>query len=298
MTAAPVLQPFDVALAALLLLLNAAISWAFRLGLERTLAVASVRMVAQLALAGIILKAVFAQASPLWTIALALVMVLAAGLEVMSRQQRRIDGVLPYLLGTGTLLFLGTAFSIFTVAGLIGAESWSSPRYLLPILGMVLGNALTGMSLVTDAVTGAAERERAAIEARLALGATRFEAFSDVLRRGLLTGLTPILNAMAVAGVVSLPGMMTGQILAGSDPMEAAKYQMMILFVISAATALAVLLAGVAAVMLLTDERHRLRLDRLAPPKPRRSGSGFGPSSRESFDLASGPRAHRTGAER
>lgn len=261
----PVLSPLDLAVAASLLLINVAVSRAFRLGLEKRLGLAAVRMVIQLAIVGWVLQVLFQQSSPLWTGAMALVMASAAGVEVMSRQRRRLTGVAPYALGMGTLLFVGTSFTIIAVAGLIGAEPWTSPRFFLPVLGMVLGNAMTGVSLVLDAVTGAAERERDSIEARLALGATRFKAFDGVLRRGLETGLMPILNAMAVAGVVSLPGMMTGQILAGSDPLEAAKYQMLILFVIGAATALSVMLAGFAAVVLLTDARHRLRLDRLQP---------------------------------
>lgn len=263
----PVLTPLDLALAASLMGLNAAISWGFRLGLERRLALAALRMVVQLAVVGLLLQVLFAQNEPVWTLAMALVMAAAAGHEVVSRQRRRLSGAVPYLLGAGTLLFVGTLFSVIAVAGLIGAEPWHAPRYFLPVLGMVLGNAMTGVSLVLDAVTGAAARERGAIEARLALGESRFAAFGDVLRRGLETGLMPILNAMAVAGVVSLPGMMSGQILAGGDPMEAAKYQMLILFVIAGATAMSVLLAGFAAVWLLTDERHRLRLDRLAPAK-------------------------------
>lgn len=262
---APVLTQFDLAIAASLILLNAAVSWGFRLGLERTLATTALRMVVQLSLVGFVLTFVFAQTSPAWTIAVALLMAAAAGYEVVSRQQRRLAGPVPFVLGTGMLLFVGTLFSVIAVAGLIGPEPWYAPRYLLPVLGMVLGNAMTGVSLVLDAITSAAVREQRQIEAQLALGASRFEAFSDVLRRGLRTGLMPILNAMAVAGVVSLPGMMTGQILAGADPVEAAKYQMMILFVIAGATALSVLLAGFAAVRLLTDDRHRLRLERLLP---------------------------------
>jgi putative ABC transport system permease protein len=116
---------------------------------------------------------------------------------------------------------------------------------------------------VLDTLTIAASRDRAAFEARLALGASRTDAMQDVLRRGLKAGMTPILSAMAVAGLVSVPGMMTGQILAGADPVDAMTYQVMILFLIAGATGIAVVLAGLAAVMLLTDDRHRLRLDRL-----------------------------------
>ena len=78
--------------------------------------------------------------------------------------------------------------------------------------------------------------------------------------------MTPLLNTMSVAGIVTLPGMMTGQILAGADPAEAAKYQIMIMFVLSGAAGLGALAAAYAGVLLLTDARHRLRLDRLAAP--------------------------------
>ena len=75
--------------------------------------------------------------------------------------------------------------------------------------------------------------------------------------------MMPLLNTMSVAGIVTLPGMMTGQILAGADPAEAAKYQIMIMFVLSGAAGLGALAAAYAGVLLLTDARHRLRLDRL-----------------------------------
>jgi putative ABC transport system permease protein len=133
---------------------------------------------------------------------------------------------------------------------------------VLPILGMVLGNTLTSASLVLQIIGEAAERERAAIEDRLALGATRFGAFSFVLSRALKTAMTPLLNTMSVAGVVALPGMMTGQVLAGADPIDAATYQIMIMFVLSGTSGLGALLAAVFSVLLLTDRRHRLRLDR------------------------------------
>jgi len=145
----------------------------------------------------------------------------------------------------------------------IGPQPWYAPRYVLPILGMVLGNTLTSISLALQTLTEGAERERGAIEARIALGATRFEAFADVLRRAIVTAMTPLLNTMSVAGIVSLPGMMTGQILAGADPAEAAKYQIMIMFVLSGASGLGALAAAYGGVLLLTDARHRLRLDRL-----------------------------------
>lgn len=257
------LQPLDLVLAATLLIANAGISIAFSLGLERSMALAAVRMVLQLVLAGLLLKFVFQQSSPWLTAGIGLVMVAAAGREAMSRQERRILGWQSWALGAGSLLVVGTLATVFAVAGVVKPDPWYAPRYILPILGMVLGNALTGVALALDSVTSMAAREKPAIEARLSLGATRLEAMDEILRRALKTGMMPILNAMAATGVVSLPGMMTGQILAGLDPLEAAKYQIMIMFVLAGATALSVLAAAIGSVLLLTDARHRLRLDRL-----------------------------------
>ena len=257
------LSPLDLALAALLILVNAGVSIAFRLGLERTLLLTTARMVVQLALIGLVLKWIFAQTSPLWTVLLASIMIGAAGYEAISRQERRVSGWLSYGLGAGTLLLVGTFATIFAVGGVIGPDPWYAPRYVLPILGMVLGNSLTGIALALDTLTANAWRDRAAVEGRLALGQPRFTALRDTTRRALRTGMTPILNAMAASGVVSLPGMMTGQILAGVDPVEATKYQILIMFLIAGSTALGVLVATFGGVFLITDERHRLRLDRL-----------------------------------
>jgi putative ABC transport system permease protein len=256
------LTSFDLALAAALLITNVAISWVFHLKLERSLAIAAVRMVVQLALVGLVLKLVFAQTSPIWTALIGLVMVAAAAVEVTTRQHRRISGWHVFGFSSATLLFIGLAITGLGVGVIIGPDPWYAPRYLLPILGMVLGNTMTAVSLVLDTFTETAHRERGAIEAQLSLGAHRFQALRNVLHVALRTGMMPILNSMATTGIVALPGMMTGQILAGADPVEAAKYQVLIMFLIASATALGSFFAALAGVLLLTDKRHRLRLDR------------------------------------
>jgi putative ABC transport system permease protein len=263
MSAVP-LSTLDLALAAALILINGAVSLGFGLGLERHLAIVSLRMVVQLAAIGLVLKFVFTQTSPWWTVALAAVMIVAAGYEAVARGETRIAGWRSWGLGTGTLLAVGTLATLFAVAGLIGPEPWYAPRYLLPILGMVLGNMLVGVGLVLETIGQSVRREKAAIEARLALGETRFAALDDVVKRALRMAMMPILNGMAASGLVALPGMMTGQILAGADPVEATKYQILIMFLLAGATAAAVVLAGLGAVLLVTDERHRLRLERVA----------------------------------
>lgn len=263
------LSYLDLMLAALLMAINGAISVGFRLGLERSLAIATVRMVVQLLLVGLVLKFVFQQASILWTSLVALVMLAAATYEVQSRQARPVAGWMGMALGAGPAFVAGLAATFLAVGGIIGAEPWYAPRFLLPVLGMVLGNALSGVCLVLDQIGEGLVRERGAIEAQLAQGATRYEATAGVLQRALKSGMMPILTTMTASGLIALPGMMTGQILAGAEPFEAAKYQIMILLVIAGATGLAVAGAGLGAIHTLTDERHRLRLDRLAAPKER-----------------------------
>lgn len=256
----------DLALAGALLFVNGIISVALGLRLERGLAIAAVRMVVQLSAVGFALKFVFAQASPLWTALFAAAMVLFAGTELVRRDGIRFRGWLAHGLGSATLLLVGGGATLYALLVVVGPEPWHSPRYALPILGMVLGNVLTSVSLALQTLGDGVALERTAIDARLALGAARFTAFGGALRRSIRNALTPLLNTMAVAGVVTLPDMMAGQLLAGADPVEAAKFQIVILFVLSGASALGALGAALGGVLLLTDRRHRLRLERLRSP--------------------------------
>lgn len=257
------LSPWDLVFAALFLILNAALSIALRLGLARQLAIAAVRMIVQLLLVGLALKAVFAAASPGVTALVALAMILFAGGEIRGRQERRLAGIWGYALGAGAITLSAGLVTALALTTQIQPEPWWSPRFALPLFGMILGNAMTGVSLGLDALHLMLERERRAIEAQLLLGRPMLTALTPALRRALRAGLTPTINAMAATGVVFLPGMMTGQILSGVDPQEAVNYQLLIMFLISGATGLGVLGAVLLSAWRLTDPRQRLRLDRL-----------------------------------
>jgi len=258
----------DLALAATLILLNAALSIWLRLGLARQILIAALRMGIQLWLLGLVLAYLFELTSPALTGAAALVMIGFAGFEVFSRQSRPIRGLWTYGLGTGTMLLAGGLVTVFALTALVAPAPWYDPRFALPLLGMVLGNTMTGIALGLDSLSGLAVRERAAIEARLCLGATRAAALRPVLRDAARTGMIPIVNSMAATGLVAIPGMMTGQILAGAAPMEAIKYQLLIMCLIAGGTSLGVFLSVVGMAAFLSDSRHRLRLDRLRPAKP------------------------------
>ena len=131
-------------------------------------------------------------------------------------------------------------------------------------LGMVLGNGMTGVALAIRAITAGLVDRRAAVEAQLSLGRSFRQAVLPMTRSALRTALTPTINSMAATGLVYLPGMMTGQILAGIDPVEAVKYQLLVMFLIGGATGVGVTVVVFSVLRRLTDTRHRLRLDRLS----------------------------------
>ena len=257
------LSYLDLAVVALLLLFNAGLSLALGLRLERQMLLAALRMTVQLLLVGLVLHALFNTVSLWLTGLVALIMALFAGREILARQERRMAGWWGYGIGSATMLLAGMVVTILALSGPLRPDPWYDPRYAIPLFGMILGNAMTGISLGLDGLTSLVGRERAGIEAQLILGASRWQAMRPVARRALRAGFTPMLNSMAAAGVVFLPGMMTGQILAGVAPEQAVKYQILVLFLIAGATGLGVLTAVMASVWRLTDDRHRLRLDRL-----------------------------------
>jgi putative ABC transport system permease protein len=261
------LSPWQLGLAATLVLGLALCLHLARLGIVRSLLVAALRTTIQLALVGLVLEAVFALAALQWVALMALVMLLAAGWEVMSRQKRRLTGGWAFAIGSVSMFLSAFAVTVLTLAVIIGPEPWYTPRYAIPLLGMMLGNTMTGVSLGLDRLTDTVWRQRAAIEARLMLGQPWAEAIGDIRRDAMRSGMMPIINAMAAAGIVSLPGMMTGQILAGSPPALAVKYQILIMFTIAVATGFGTMAAVVAASRRLSDPRERLRLDRLSAPR-------------------------------
>jgi len=253
--------PLQLGLAALLILLNAAISMRLQLGLGRRLLLASLRSVVQLSLLGLLLTWVFSVQGPWAVLPLMVLMALIAGFEAVRRTTRRVPGI--YGVSIGVVLATSMAITFYGLVAVIGIEPWYAPRYAVPILGMVLGNTLTGISLGLETTLRGFDRDRAQVELLLAHGATRKEASREVVRGAVRTGMIPILNAMIAAGLISIPGMMTGQILAGQDPASAARYQMFILFSIAAGVALGTMGVVLLTARLVFDRRERLRPERI-----------------------------------
>ena len=214
---------------------------------------------------GLVLKVLFNNVNLTWVVVMAVAMVAIAGREVRARQERPLRGPWGYALGAGAMFVSSLGLTVFALLVVVQPTPWYQPQYAIPLLGMLLGNTMTAIALGVDRLNNGAAADRPIIEARLALGHSAREAITALRRDAVRVALVPMINAMAAAGLVSLPGMMTGQILAGSPPLEAVKYQILIMFLITAATGLGTLLAVEIGTRRLFDERERLRLDRLHP---------------------------------
>jgi len=249
------LSYWQVALATLLILFNGALSLVLKLGLGRRLLIAASRTTVQLLLVGLVLQKVFALRHWAPVLGLGLAMVLIAGLAAVRRTSRRFPGI--WLSSTLSILVSSWVVAGIGLGAIVRVEPWYLPQYAIPFLGMILGNALTGISLGLDRFTEALVQGRDQVELYLALGATRWEAALPAIRQAVRTGMIPILNSMTVAGLVSLPGMMTGQLLAGVPPAQAVKYQIVIMFLIASVTGLGTVGAVLLSYLRLFNRRHQ-----------------------------------------
>ncbi|QFZ93190.2 ABC transporter permease [Synechococcus elongatus] len=251
----------QLGLSTLLILVNLALSFALKLNLGKQLWIASVRMVVQLLLVGYILEWVFSLQNPIWVIALALLMTGLASQSSVARTNRRFPQI--YLNSFIAILAGSFLLTSLVVGGIIQVSPWYSPQYLIPLLGMILGNSLTGVSLALDRFMTDLVDQRDRVETLLALGATGWEAAHGLINTALRVGMIPTINSMMVMGIVSLPGMMTGQILAGASPQDAVRYQIIIVFAIAAGTAISTLCIILLAFRILFNQQDQLQLDRL-----------------------------------
>ncbi|VAW72675.1 Probable iron export permease protein FetB [hydrothermal vent metagenome] len=257
------LSAYDLSLAAILVLVLGVLSGLMKLGIVRQLYIAAARTTVQLLFIGLVLKTLFASTSILFVLLIAFIMMSVAGWEILSRQQRKLNGWWGFGISTASLFLSSFLITLLCLIVVIQADPWYSPQYAIPLLGMLLGNTMTGIALGMDRLVQSAWQQRSVIEQRLMLGYTSAEAIMDLRRDAMRAGMIPIINSMAAAGLVSLPGMMTGQILAGAPPVEAVKYQILIMFMISSGTGLGVICVLWLLSRRLFDERERLSFKRL-----------------------------------
>lgn len=223
----------DLSLATGLILIALGLSRWQRVGLARDIAIGAVRAFVQLLLVGYVLIYIFAIDQWFIVILALFVMVAVATRTAVGRQEkpdRRLFGIMgvAMLLGSGlTLLYVG--------GGVVKLDPWYDPRYLIPLFGMIVGNAMNAAALAAERLTGEMEARRAEIEAYLALGAHPKQAAREAVRRAIRASMIPMVNSLMVVGIVALPGMMTGQVIAGASPLTAVRYQIVVMFMLMVA---------------------------------------------------------------
>jgi UDP-glucose/iron transport system permease protein len=235
-----------------------------RLKLEKDLLWGALRGAAQLIAVGYVLLLLFNNERPAWVVLLLSVMLTVAA----ATAARRVD------LGPSFRVLFPRAFGAIGIGALIALlpvftaivplHPWYEARYLIPISGMMLSNAMNVVAQVFERIFAAASGEAEQIEALLALGATPRQALERQVRATLRAALLPTINGLLTVGLVALPGMMTGQIVSGTAPQQAVRYQIVILYQLVAVAAVSGWVAASFARRLLFTARAQLVL-----PKPR-----------------------------
>ena len=227
-----------------------------KLDMERDMAVGTVRAFVQLLAVGIVLQQIFNAARWYWVLLALGVMTSVAGWNAMQRQSGSRRGVFGLMTGA---IALASALTLAIVIGVVlKVRPWYQPQYVIPIAGMIIGNAMNGAALVVGRLRSEILHRRNQVEAALALGASGRIASAAALREALRAAMIPTINSLMTVGIVQLPGMMTGQIISGARPVDAVRYQIVVLLMIAAATALTAILAGFRALSLFFTPAHQL----------------------------------------
>ena len=204
------------------------IKW-LKIGLENSLIIGTIRTFIQLGFMGYVLTWFFQQQSWVFMVSLIALMILIAGFEGTRRQK---DLKIPYLFWiitgsilTAVILVLGIILKV-----ILNVEPWYYPYAMIPIAGMIIGNALNSSTLAVNRFIGEIKHREEEIEMILSLGASPRNAIDDSFKASIKAALIPNINGLMMVGLVQLPGVMTGQILSGVDPMIAVRYQIMIMY--------------------------------------------------------------------
>ena len=208
-----------------------------RADLEKDMLVAVVRAFIQLIAIGYALDLIFSSAHPLWIGLVVAIMVTIAGYTAGQRGRQipnsQLIATCAVAVSTVIVLFSLILLQVFPF----------EPRYIIPIAGMVVGNSMTATGLTMARLRDDIRNQYDKIEAALALGATQRQAVQTQLRRALRTGMTPIVDNTKTVGLISLPGAMTGMILAGASPLEAVQLQIIVMYMLIGAAAFSSLTA-------------------------------------------------------
>ena len=242
-----------VALALALVAVAAAVSLWRRTELEGDLAVAVIRSFVQLTAIGYVIQAIF-DSDSLWLVALLLAVMVAFGSFTAWQRARAVPGALRPIV-----LALATA-GVVTLGLVVGLGVFKAqPRYLVPVGGMVIGNSMTAAAVSLNRLADEVAAQAPRIEATLALGATARQAATGLVTRSLRSGMIPLIDSTKTTGVVFFPGTMVGMLVAGAGPLDAVRLQLVLLWTLLGAVALAALIATTLGYRGFFTPAHQLR---------------------------------------
>jgi putative ABC transport system permease protein len=232
-----------------------------RLGQVRSIAIATARLVLQMMGLALVLRAIVAANNAWLVLGIAVAMLATAAHTVGARQKRgrweiRLEAFGAMLLGTVLVMAVSIRLSL-------KVEPWYDPLTVIPMLGMILGNSVTAVALAAERFASDLKADRDLVELRLTLGATARQAATPALRSSVSAGLSPIINNMMIAGIVAIPGMTTGQLLAGADVGQAIRYQILLYLAIASTVTISVLILLTIRLRRYFTPAHQLRREAL-----------------------------------
>ncbi len=217
----------SLTLASTLVLISIFVSYYQKLGIEKEIVIGTIRAVVQLTIVGYILHYIFAANNALFTLAMVAIMIIVAGNNA-SKRGKGIPNVF-YFITFSIAISATLTISLLILFGNIHFR----PQEVIPVSGMIIGNAMVASGLAVSRLKDEIKNRSQEIEAYLSLGATSRQAAQKVIKTAIKTGMIPTVDSMKTLGIVQLPGMMTGLILGGVDPINAVKYQIMVTFMLA-----------------------------------------------------------------
>ena len=246
----------DLLIALLFIAISGAISHWQKLELERDMAVGTIRAFAQLLAVGFVLQQLFDAARWYWVVLALAIMTTVAAHNGVRRQTGAKQGLFTVMMAA---IATGASITLILVIGVVlRVRPWYMPQYVILIAGMILGNCMNGAALVVNRLHSELTLRRNLVEAALALGAPAKKAASEAMRESLRAAMMPTINSMMTVGLVHLPGMMTGQMISGTSPLDAVRYQIVVMLMIAAATAVTAMTAAFGALGVFFTPFHQL----------------------------------------
>lgn len=228
--------PLQLVYCLVFILIASAGSLVLKLGLERDLVIGTIRTFAQLGIMGYVLKFIFDLDNAWLILLLFSFMVFWAAHAIRGRvKEQAVQIFIPTFI---SMVSSYTLVSIIVTSVIVQVKPWYTPQYFIPLSGMIIGNSMNAITIALDRLFSDIRKQRDQVELALCLGATYQEATMSIFRDTIRAGMIPSINALMTVGLVSIPGMMTGQILAGSNPVIAIKYQIIVMLMLVASTAI------------------------------------------------------------